>query len=232
MLTVNKKQASRLYAKKGRSCYYMLTAMRKATHYIVEKYLPGCGRGKIVDFGCGCSPYQPLFGEYFDEYIRADISSSDDKDVELNEDGTLPLEDSSCNAVISTQVLEHVMDVDIYLKECNRVLKDDGWLFLSTHGYWKYHPSPTDFWRWTRDGLKKKLEEHGFNEIETLGLISPEASGLQLFSINFEKKFHGSFKRLYRRMSHSFMWLFDKYRLNNKDAGVYYCIMQKSKTEK
>lgn len=227
MQTVNKKQASRLYAKKGRSGYYMLTSMRKATNYVVDKYASRCGRGKIVDFGCGCSPYQPLFGEHFDEYIRADIACSDDKDIELNDDGTLPLEDHSCNAVVSTQVLEHVNDVDIYLKECKRVLKDEGWLFLSTHGYWKYHPSPTDFWRWTRDGLKKKLEEYGFKEIEILGLIGPEASGLQLFSLSFEKHFHGSLKRVFRRISHFFMWIFDKHSLDNQDAGVYYCVMQK-----
>lgn len=224
---MNKSQKSRLYPKKGRSGYYMLNAMRKASLYIIEKYFSNIKLNRIVDYGCGCSPYQPLFEPCFDEYIRADIT--DDKEVlKINEDGSLPLEDGSVNTVISTQVLEHVADVDVYLSECYRVLAESGWLLLSTHGYWTYHPSPTDYWRWTRDGLKKKLEQHGFFEIEILGLICPEASGLQLFSINIERHFPGPVKRIFRRMTHFLMWLIDKYKLNHNDAGVYYCIMRKN----
>ncbi|QSH41166.1 class I SAM-dependent methyltransferase [Lentisphaerota bacterium ZTH] len=224
---INKAQSSRLFPKKGRSGYYMLQAMRKAMTYAVNKYSPVCDRGTILDYGCGCSPYQSLFEPYFDEYKRADIASAEDIAIKLNNDGTVPLEEGSCNAVVSTQVLEHVNDVDVYLSECNRVLRSNGLLFISTHGYWKYHPSPTDYWRWTRDGLIKKLKSHGFKEVETLGLISPEASGIQLFSIHYENKFRGSIKRLFRRFTHSIMWLFDRYRLDNNDAGVYVCIMQK-----
>ena len=67
------------------------------------------------------------------------------------------------------------MDLGGYLGECRRVLRPDGWLLLSTHGTWLYHPHPTDFRRWTEAGLVGELEAHGFNVERITGLIGPLA---------------------------------------------------------
>lgn len=75
--------------------------------------------------------------------------------------------DETYDSLISIQVLEHVEDVHGYLLEANRVLKKGGTLILSTHGWWTYHPYPTDFWRWTRAGLQKVLVDHGFQVEES-----------------------------------------------------------------
>jgi hypothetical protein len=44
-----------------------------------------------------------------------------------------------------------------------------------------FHPDPTDYWRWTRDGLVRQVEEAGFGVQSVKGVMNLAASGLQLF---------------------------------------------------
>jgi SAM-dependent methyltransferase len=87
--------------------------------------------------------------------------------------------------VVSFQVLEHVWDIDWYLSECHRVLRPVGWLLLSTHGVWPYHPHPTDFRRWTRTGLVAELETRGFDVVTIEGVIGPLAWTTQIRALGF-----------------------------------------------
>ena len=134
----------------------------------------------IVDFGCADAPYAPLFEPRYARYVRADLPGNPNADVELDENGRLPLADGSANAVLSSQVLEHVSDPRSYLHEAHRVLARDGVLVLSTHGFWRYHPDPVDYWRWTRDGLVVELERSGFEVLEMRGVLGRAATALQL----------------------------------------------------
>jgi SAM-dependent methyltransferase len=77
--------------------------------------------------------------------------------------------------VVSFQVLEHVWDLDWYLGECWRILRPGGWLLLSTHGVWLYHPHPTDYRRWTRDGLLDELGQRGLQVKVAEGVVGPLA---------------------------------------------------------
>src|SRR3546814_1646938 len=83
--------------------------------------------------------------------------------------------------VLSNQVLEHVDSPQGYLEEARRLMKPDGVLLLSTHGYWFYHPTPNDYWRWTSAGLRKTMEASGFEIVEFTGIMGLISSGLQLF---------------------------------------------------
>jgi SAM-dependent methyltransferase len=89
--------------------------------------------------------------------------------------------DCTADVVVSTQVLEHVPDPRAYLLECRRILKPGGMLILTTHGYWEYHPQPTDLWRWTGPGLRKLVEASGFRVLDCTGLLGLASSGLHLF---------------------------------------------------
>ena len=106
-------------------------------------------------------PYADLFTARGVTYRGADLGSA--QDVEIRADGTLAAVDGSADLVVSFQVLEHVRDIDTYLREAKRVLRDDGLLLLSTHGTWLYHPHPEDHRRWTRQGLIAELELRGFD---------------------------------------------------------------------
>ncbi len=83
------------------------------------------------------------------------------------------------------RVLEHVWDIDWYLRECHRLLVPGGWLILSTHGVWPYHPHPTDYRRWTGDGLQAELESRGLKVIAFHGLIGPLGWTTQIRALGF-----------------------------------------------
>ncbi len=63
-------------------------------------------------------------------------------------------------------------------------------MFLSTHGVWPYHPHPTDYWRWTRDGLCVTLEDAGFRVLRITSLCGP-AAWISMFPLLACKKVMG-----------------------------------------
>jgi SAM-dependent methyltransferase len=124
-------------------------------------------------------PYRSFFPSEA-EYIAADLPGNPDATLLLNSDGTVPCEDDDFDAVLSTQVLEHVDDPSLYLSECFRALRPGGRLLLSTHGVFIYHPDPDDYWRWTCAGLRRVVGEAGFEVERFEGVIGLLATGLQL----------------------------------------------------
>jgi SAM-dependent methyltransferase len=127
----------------------------------------------VVDMGCGDMPYRPLFESRGARYVGCDIDPA--APLEIIPGRPVALADGSAGLVVSFQVLEHVWDLAWYLGECRRLLRPGGRLLLSTHGSWLYHPHPTDFRRWTRDGLVCEIEAHGFEVERITGLMGPLA---------------------------------------------------------
>jgi SAM-dependent methyltransferase len=101
--------------------------------------------------------------------------------------GRVGLPDQSADVVVSFQVLEHVWAIDAYLDECRRLLRPGGRLLLSTHGTWPYHPHPTDFRRWTRDGLVREIGDRGFSVVEIGSVVGLLAWTTQIRWLAFHK---------------------------------------------
>lgn len=134
---------------------------------------------RVLDYGCGDMPYRGLLSEGV-VLVGADLPGNPVAAVEVRPDGGLALEDQSFDAVLSTQVLEHVDDPRLYLSECFRILRPGGRLLLSTVGIQIYHPDPVDYWRWTCAGLQRATRDAGF-ELESFeGIMGLMATGLQL----------------------------------------------------
>lgn len=127
---------------------------------------------KVLDFGCGTRPYAPLFEGRGACYAGADLDGSE---VGISADGRLNAGDGGFDAVASFQVLEHVRRVDVYLAEARRMLRDGGWMLLSTHGSWLYHAHPEDHRRWTREGLVAEIEAAGFSVEACVPVVGPLA---------------------------------------------------------
>jgi SAM-dependent methyltransferase len=118
------------------------------------------GPYRVLDVGCGRKPYEPIFAPFAASYVGVD--PVDNPRAELKgpvED--LPVEDGSFDVVLCNQVLEHCDDPARAVAELRRVTAPGGRVLASTHGVMAYHPSPTDYWRWTHAGLEKLFVDHG-----------------------------------------------------------------------
>ncbi len=157
---------------------YTLRKLATGLQGIVNKLVSGgllTATGTVVDFGAGEAPYRPLFAPHCKTYLACDLTAGPQIDIVFKPGQALDLAAASADCVVSFQVLEHVWDIDAYLAECHRVLAPRGRLILSTHGTWLYHPHPTDYRRWTCDGLRKELEVRGFEVLETIPIVGPLA---------------------------------------------------------
>lgn len=147
----------------------------KGLHKAIAAQVPSVVRPGAValDFGCGSKPYEALFTAGGVRYLGADFDGS--PEIAIDASGRLQAADNSCDLVLSFQVLEHVRNLQTYLSEARRVLRPDGWMMLSTHGTWLYHPHPEDHRRWTREGLVGDIAKHGFNVTECIPVVGPLA---------------------------------------------------------
>ncbi len=119
--------------------------------------LRGSAPLRLLDVGCGAKPYYPFFADLASEYVGVDIVENPSAEL-LGPVEALPVDDASFDVVLCTQVLEHCDDPAQAVRELRRVTKPGGRVLASTHGVQVYHPSPTDYWRWTHEGLRKLFE--------------------------------------------------------------------------
>jgi len=135
---------------------------------------------KVLDYGAGASPYKQYFPNA--DYRRADITQSKNLDYHIRADSTIAEADETFDLIISTQVAEHVINPEVYFKECFRLLKKGGRLVLSTHGIWEEHGSPYDYQRWTEEGMRRDVTAAGFKEVDIYKLTCGMRAGILLFT--------------------------------------------------
>ena len=123
-------------------------------------------RGRVLDLGCGNRPYAELFPPAL-AYIAYDLDTRGSLPDVAGTALSLPFVDASFDAVFSTQVLEHVPEPLVMLREIERVLRPGGVLICSAPQYWRLHEEPHDFFRYTRYGLTYLLQNAGF-EVQTM----------------------------------------------------------------
>jgi len=166
--------------------------------------------GRVLDYGCADVPYRRFFPADVD-YLAADLPGNPHAGLEIAPDGTVPVEDESVDAVVSTQVLEHVTDPGLYLAECRRVLRPGGGLLLSTHGVMAYHPDPNDYWRWTCAGLRRAVVTAGFEVERFEGIMGLGASGVQLFQDSVYPRLPGPLRNVFALLMQSLVALLDRF---------------------
>lgn len=69
----------------------------------------------------------------------------------------------SFDIVLAEQVLEHVRYPYRAVRNVHRMLRPSGWFVVTTPFLIQVHGAPSDYTRWTSDGLQYLLEEGGFD---------------------------------------------------------------------
>jgi SAM-dependent methyltransferase len=159
--------------------YHVAGQLATALRSIVASDLLPAG-ALLVDYGCADRPYETLFAGKFARYVGADLGGNERAELLISPEGGLPLDEGVADCVLSSQVLEHVAHPEAYLREARRVLRPRGHLVLSTHGNWPYHPDPSDYHRWTLEGLRLQLRLAGFRPVIERAVLGRTATALQL----------------------------------------------------
>jgi len=71
------------------------------------------------------------------------------------------------SGVLCSEVMEHVRNPDLALREMHRVLCPGGVAVFTTLTAFPLHGYPEDYRRWTESGLRVDLERAGFKNVET-----------------------------------------------------------------
>jgi SAM-dependent methyltransferase len=122
----------------------------------------------VLDVGAGDAPYRELFSHVRYRTLEWEASAHEGAaaaDIVASAD-SIPLGDEEVDAVLLTQVLEHVADPLVVLGELHRVLRSGGQILLTVPLVWQLHELPNDYYRYTEGGVRHLLERCGFADIE------------------------------------------------------------------
>ena len=137
-------------------------------NYILSLLPPGA---VVTDIGSGARRLHP-------KIINVDVHPWTEVDI-IADARDLPFAGESVDGVILSWTLEHLADPQKVISELHSVLKRGGYIFLSTNFVYPYHPSPNDYYRWSRDGLKELLQN--FQEVEFKMAVGPTSAALAVF---------------------------------------------------
>lgn len=135
----------------------------KLQNFVYEASMSLRANSLVLDAGAGEGMYQHLFANM--QYFSIDlckVSKAYGRISAISDLSKIPFQSNSFDAVICTQVLEHVNDPAAVLNELNRVLNPNGTIWLSAPFFYEQHEIPYDFYRYTQFGLTHLLEKTGF----------------------------------------------------------------------
>lgn len=109
------------------------------------------------------------------DWVSVDLFDKSDY-IDYNYDiHDLKFEDEKFDAVVCNAVLEHVENPQKAISELTRVLKKGGLIWIEVPFNQHFHPSPTDYWRVTIQGVRVWMKE--FTEISA-GYFAPSKSAI------------------------------------------------------
>jgi len=124
---------------------------------------------RVLDAGAGENKYKHHFARQ--RYCGVDLAVGDAKWDYSRLDAmadlaALPFRNGTFDAALNIVTLEHVTDPAGALAEIGRVLAAGAPLVVAVPQDWETHQAPHDYFRYTRYGLAKLLEQAGFGVVE------------------------------------------------------------------
>jgi len=96
----------------------------------------------------------------------------------------IPVPDNYFKIVITQETLEHVENPIKAINEIYRVLKPGGILYCQLPFIIGYHPGPTDFWRFTKEGIVELVESGGF-KVELCNISVGPSTGFYRICVEY-----------------------------------------------
>ena len=146
----------------------------------------------VLDAGAGDQRYRRFFGHCryestdFEQVDKAYAPSTYVCDL-----AAIPVEDDRFDAVVFTQVMEHLPDPVRAVRELARVARPGARLFYSGPMHYEEHEKPFDFYRYTQFGVRHVLEEAGWrvDDLRPLdGFMSVVAHQLRFMKRRFPRR--------------------------------------------
>jgi len=220
----------RLYPSIFHPRYIVLSRLRDITVKKIKEITASNKTLILADFGCGDMPYREVIEPQVGKYLGIDLEMNAKAEHHIGFDSKTTLPDNYADIVLSNQVLEHVDTYEGYLQETLRILKPGASAILTTHGYWFYHPTPNDYWRWTSAGLRKIIEAEGFKIESFTGILGLSAGGMQLFQDGILFKLPKFLRPVWAVVMQANIWFYDKLHSQaqrDRDAALYVVVAKK-----
>jgi len=148
--------------------------------------------GTVLDIACGQMPYRSLVTESpsrAERYVGMDLKGGRYGRPDVEWDGAhIPLDDSSVDSAMATEVLEHCPDPGAVLRETRRILKPGGFFFFTVPFIWPLHCVPFDHYRYTPFAMERLLREAGFSSVCIHAMGGWDASLAQMFGLWIERR--------------------------------------------
>ena len=131
--------------------------------------------GVFLDLGCGDVPYYQIYRDRVTETVCVDWENSlhenpyVDQTADLNKQ--FPFQDNTFDTVLAADVLEHISNPFLFIKETARVLKAGGKSLIMVPFHYWIHEEPHDYFRYTEYALRKMCADNG------LSIVRLEAYG-------------------------------------------------------
>ncbi len=117
----------------------------------IRLLLDALGGGRGLNVGCGDTRLDPRM-------VNVDLAVAPAVAV-LADALALPFAGDCFALIISQETVEHVPDPFQAVREMARVLRPGGRLYLQAPFIIGYHPGPEDYWRFSRAGMRRLVEQ-------------------------------------------------------------------------
>jgi SAM-dependent methyltransferase len=117
----------------------------------------------VLDAGAGDAPYKSLLAHT--RYETADFEQVDKryaKSTYVCDLSAIPVADGRFDAIIFSQVMEHLPEPKLAIRELYRVLKPGGRMIFTAPLFYEEHEQPYDFYRYTQFAVRYLFAGAGF----------------------------------------------------------------------
>jgi len=139
---------------------------------LMEAKALGLLKGRVLNAGAGWRDLSHLIDG---ELVNQDLPYEGDTRTNIDVYSPLhaiPKEDAHFDSIVCIAVLEHVENPEEIIPEFLRVLKPGGHVISSVPFLQPEHKIPTDYQRYTKDGLTRLFAHHGFEVLSCKPLFT------------------------------------------------------------